>query len=382
MQAGNSDSKLIDAAAIVGAATALVSGIGALTLTGTLGRVQRNHGEWFIGSIGAVVVGAGLGLIAALLITNGTVRKALQAVGVLLIVCGVAVAFGVAVNTADDVARPSLAITLDEDKLAVTGDAKVANLSSNERLVVFVDGLLPGTDGYRTVARLYQAYAGPDSDGNASAEIDVQVPPGRFAAVGVKAFTGNEASKCDRSAPGPSPTSTEFIAPEEARTQDQTPGRTPTGRLADEPQDRDPGCVIVVLPGRPYRPQLTATWEPTDRRPSSVKVTVKASDVGVGTAKDALIAVQVVGRRSGDHRQIALYRTFIEPHARGATTRRLVVPAEATVRTVCADARYVAPGDHFPRARCPVRKSQPPPVAAVQLRIPADARVSSLTADP
>jgi hypothetical protein len=113
-----------------------------------------------------------------------------------------------------------------------------------------------------------------------------------------------------------------------------------------------------------------------------VKVNVKASDVGVGTAKDALIAVQVVGRRSGDPRRIALYRTFIEPPSRGATTRSLVVPAEANVRTVCAEARYVAPGDRFPRARCPIGKSQPPPVAAVQLRIPADAPMPSPTADP
>jgi hypothetical protein len=379
VQAGNSDSKILDAAAIVGAATALVSGIGALSLTGTLGRVQRNHGEWFIGSIGVVVVGAGLGLIATLVFTNGTWRKVLQAVAVVLVVCGVALSFAVAVGTADDVERPSLAITLDEDTLAVTGSAKVGNLSSNDRLVVFVDGLLPGIDGYRTVSRLYQAYAGPDSDGDASAEIDVQVPPGRFAAVSVKAFTGKEASTCDKRAPRPSTTP---VAPEETRTGEKTAVPTPVGQLADEPEDRDPGCVIVVLPGRPYRPQLTATWEPTDRRPRLVKVNVKASDVGVGTAKDALIAVQVVGRRSGDPRRIALYRTFIEPQSRGATTRRLVVPTEANVRTVCAEARYVAPGDHFPRARCPIEKSQPPPVAAVQLRIPADTPMPSPTADP
>jgi hypothetical protein len=382
MQAGNSDSKLIDAAGIVGAATALVTGVGALTLTGTLGRVQRNHGEWFIGSIGAVVVGAGLGLFATLVITNLSVRKVLQGAAVLLAVCGVAVGFAVAVGTADDVERPSLAITLDEGKLAVTGKAEVGNLSSNERLVVFVDGLVPGRDGYRTVSRLYQTYAGPDSDGNAAAEIDVQVPPGRFVAIGVKAFTGKNASKCDRSAPGLNAPVTGYRVPGEIGTQHKTAVATPVAQLADEPEDRDPGCVIVVLPGRPYRPQLTATWEPTDRWPSSVKVTVKASDVGVGTMKDALIAVQVVARRSGDRRQIALYRTFIEPHSRGATARRLLVPLDANARTVCADARYVAPGDRLPRARCPIGKNQPPPVAAVQLRIPADALMPRAIAEP
>lgn len=44
-------------AAIGAAATGLIGGIGALTLTGALGRVQRNNGPWLALAIGLVVIG-------------------------------------------------------------------------------------------------------------------------------------------------------------------------------------------------------------------------------------------------------------------------------------------------------------------------------------
>jgi ABC-type uncharacterized transport system permease subunit len=49
------------------AAGALVSGVAALTLTGALGRVQRNEGEDFALAVGLVVVGGAVLLVGGLI---------------------------------------------------------------------------------------------------------------------------------------------------------------------------------------------------------------------------------------------------------------------------------------------------------------------------
>ena len=56
--------------ALTAAAAALVSGVGALTLTGTLGGVQRNNGIEFALAIGLVVVGTGIWIAGAMIKTT------------------------------------------------------------------------------------------------------------------------------------------------------------------------------------------------------------------------------------------------------------------------------------------------------------------------
>lgn len=92
---------------IIAAATGVVGGIGALTLTGALGRVQRNQGRWFAVSVGLVLLGAAVFVGGALIdATAGgittrplrmSLRQAVQALGLLLAAIG-AVVLAVAVS--------------------------------------------------------------------------------------------------------------------------------------------------------------------------------------------------------------------------------------------------------------------------------------------
>jgi len=323
-----------------------------------LGRVQRNQGFWFAIALGLVVAAAAFWVISETGLPEGKWRSRGRVTSIVLAGVGAVLAFAFAVGTANDAERPALTVRLAEKTLALTGEATAGNLSSSDRLVVFVDGLIARTGEYAVADRLYQSYSGPDTDGNARNRVDVQLPPGRFDAVQVKAFTGAEASVCDRRAPQPL--------------------GTPSATLITEKSDTnpDPGCVILKLPRRARRPQVTALWEGPGSSADSLKVKVEASDIGVGEPKDRLVAVQAVGLRRGEDqrkRRLTLYRAFVEPPEEGAITRQFRVPIERGVRIVCAEARYVAPGRRMPSASCPLGKSEPPAVAAAQLRVPRQA---------
>jgi hypothetical protein len=200
------DSKKASLGAMAAAAAALVSGVGALTLTGALGRVQRNNGLLFGIGLLLVVLGAAAWVVGALISPEARPLKrwkmtigigpGLQGVGVVASLIGLVVALLAAVATANDTEQPSVKLTLADDGKTATGVATVANLSSQDRLTVNVDGLTrQGSDRYAE-ANLFQGYVGPDSDGKATIEAKVPLPPDRFDALGIRAWTAGKPDDC------------------------------------------------------------------------------------------------------------------------------------------------------------------------------------------
>jgi hypothetical protein len=327
--------------AIAAAAAALVSGIGALTLTGSLGRVQRNDGTGFAWAIALVVFGAAVwiagGMIRPtarklrLLGRNFGLRELVQALGVVFSFVGVIVGFAVAISTANDIEQPDVSLKLSEDGRAVVGRAIVNNLSSDDRLAVFVDGL-NGVNNRPT--NLYRAFVGPNGDGKASNDIQVAIPPGRYDAVGVRAFT--RASHGCR---------------EDLGT--QTKGTEGTG------------CAVLRLAEHPSSPLLTASWNRPSRSVAILKLSLEAVDTGTGPDGGRL-DLSVSGVRDG--RRISIYRMKIEPPPTGVVSRDLRLRVDPEVRMVCARASIVSRGAAPRAVTCPGAASASG--AAVDLRMP------------
>jgi hypothetical protein len=192
--------------AIAAAGAALISGIGALTLTGTIGRVQRNNGTVLAIGLAIVVFGAAMWVAASVISTearswtiggrNIGVRPAVQIIGVVFSLVGLIVALSGAIATADDAEQPAVKLAIGEGGKSVTGAATVANLSSQDRLTVNVDGLMRTPDNTYDATNLYQAYVGPDSDGKAVSDFVVPTPAGRFDAIGMRAWTEDKPAAC------------------------------------------------------------------------------------------------------------------------------------------------------------------------------------------
>jgi hypothetical protein len=337
---------------VAAAAVALVSGVGALSITGVLGRVQRNHGLLFAIAIGLVVAGAALSVYANLIPEqqrtwnpfkrNIGLRRRLLALAVTCTVVGVIVGFGTAVTTADDTETPNVSLSLDEETLDAKASAKVSNLSSTERLAVYVDGLTdPATPGgdYGE-ANLYQAFVGPDGEGNAVNEVDVRVEAGRFDAIGVPAYIVGRPERCGE------------YYPQEKRSREE-----------------GTGCVIARLPTRPLRPQLTTSWEGEGTSAASLKVDMEVSNAAAGDRHDAVALLRVVAVRTArKKRPFLLHQAIVEPQAGSPTRREFRVPVEKSLRRVCVEARMVVPSTKRPSATCPINYSNR--VAVVDLRVP------------
>src|SRR5215212_437481 len=99
-----------DVAKVIAAGTALVTGVGLLTVTGTLGRVQRNHSTDFAFALGIVLLGAGVTLVSPLISAKAKpirrktrtfgLRETAQGLGAALVVLGVLWGFVTAIKTA------------------------------------------------------------------------------------------------------------------------------------------------------------------------------------------------------------------------------------------------------------------------------------------
>lgn len=332
--------------AVAAASVALVSGVGLLTLTGALGRVQRNSGGAFAFALAFVVVGAAVWVAGAMISKearrrevlgfNIGMREGVQALGVLLSLIGLVVGFSVAIATANDTEQPAVALKLSKEGASVSGMAEVGNLSSEDRLNVYIDGLVLRADGHYQRTNLYQAFVGPDGDGYAANEMEVALPPGRFDAVGIRAFTARNPEDC---------------------------GAYPL-RRADAGEEGT-GCVIIRLGPRPTHPEVTASWETTKQSAPSLKVTLKATDV-TAVPKDNLVLLRVVGVSKGT--PISLYRTMVVLPSGGAVKREVRLPVEPGLRRVCAEGIFVARDTKPPNARCPIGERAEG--AAVELRVP------------
>lgn len=166
--------------------------------------------------------------------TKPIVRSAVVVVGLALIASGLCLATFAAIKSGAASERPVATLAYDpEAALPLTATVRVENLASDKRVVVMVDGL--GEDSTTRNAwrphTLYQAYIGPDSNGSVNQQIRLPLPDlKRFAAVGVKAYTGSRGAQFDDTPCAD--------YPRQVATRDQ----------ADRLLKLGPGCVIMDLP--------------------------------------------------------------------------------------------------------------------------------------
>ncbi|HEV7774294.1 MAG TPA: hypothetical protein VGO48_13525 [Conexibacter sp.] len=322
----------LDLTVVIGAVTALVAGVGALTLTGALGRVQRNHDTAFALAIGCVVLGTGIiAMSTAIERTSWRVRghklrkrQTIQVVGMLFALAGVVIGFGAAVSSAAETERPTLDVHFDHRTLTITGTVTASNLSSNDGLEVRVDGLFapkhafdhPGDVDY-TYVNLSRAVIGPDSDGKALERIKVRLPHGGYDAIGVTARVGAKEEPCSLD--------------------------------LEEGVDGGTACFNAPLPRRILVPRLVATWtrEPAGRRVVVVKL--RGRDLSAGSLPARPLLLRAVGMRRGH--MLRLYRAVINPAARGGTIRTIRIGVPRGVRVVCAGTSRSKHG----AMHCPIR---------------------------
>lgn len=330
---------------LTAAAVALIGGVGALTLTGALGRVQRNQGEAFAVALALVAlapviwIGAGYvskehttTLLGKVLSTRSTVRTASSVVGFI----GVAIGFTVAVLTASETEQPIVTLKVDGQTLRADASATVSNLSSNGQLSFYVDALTEQDDDYRVV-NLYRAFVGPNAEGNASHSTKVDLPPGAYDALGVRAFTAPKAKRCD------------YEGREEIRGEQAT------------------GCIVARLPIRSPRPQVSGSWERTRGEEKVLKVVMEVAHPAAGNPTDALVMLRVLGFRNRN-RGASLYRTVLAPTGDKPTKRSFRLPIGRGIRTVCIEARMIKSGDEVPDAACPTEPSER--LGVVEMKVP------------
>lgn len=256
-------------------------------------------------------------------------------------VVGLGLGFVVAVGTTNDIEQPAVTLEVSAVGLTAVGTAKVGNLSSEDRLTVYIDGLTRDDDGKLTAQRssnLYQACVGPDSDGTVSNEANVVIPPGRYDAVGLKAYVAAKPQDC---------------------------GAYPIGK---KPGTDGTGCAIVRLDvPRPVHPQLTASWEGSGRNAESLKLTLAAVDTSVGSDGN-FVALRVVGvGKSGSLR--TLYRTVVAVPGTGAVSRKIRLPVPTGIATVCAGAAMVAAEGPTCLPDCPLDSTASG--SAIEVGVPA-----------
>ncbi|HEY4779232.1 MAG TPA: hypothetical protein VIH47_06545 [Solirubrobacterales bacterium] len=178
----------------------LVAAMAALALTGTIGRVQRDEPLGISISIG-LVIASGVFWVAASTFTapakEGEKRSSadivLRSISIVLAGLGFVLALALAVSTANNEPRPQISPTLSEDGSKLTTKISASNLPTDQRLAFRID-LLRNRD---TVGNVYQAYVGPNSDGDIEQTVTLPLPQGDYTEIGIKAYTGTTSPSCD-----------------------------------------------------------------------------------------------------------------------------------------------------------------------------------------
>jgi hypothetical protein len=185
--------------AILGLIAPLATALGALALTGTVGRIQRNaEGRTEVAFILVVAASAiwGVGLLFA-----GPWTKWVRVVATAVAATGTIFALLAAITTAGRQARPQIDASLNAAHTELTATVKASSLDIEDRLAIVVDGLTSRARNEipePTRPSLYQAYVGPDQDGNVSQKIEVAVPAkDKYDSIGIKAYSGSESPHCN-----------------------------------------------------------------------------------------------------------------------------------------------------------------------------------------
>lgn len=367
-----------------GGVAALATGLTSLTATGNLGRVQRNHPGWFSVAVGLVLVAGVCWLLAArheaarakpvagAAVTNTNVplyrrgwrwlAPKLTGLGILLTGTGVILAFVLSIVTVGEPERPNVTVTLDPATMKLTGTAKVSHLSSDEPLTVAVDGMVFEGTTLVIKQRLAESSVGPDGDGDASHAIAVDVPPGHFDAVGVRATTKDQKDGDPPERCGSYPARDKGDAP--AATTVSTPGAYAPPVNSSQTKTGT-GCQYLMLPTSTRRPGLAARW--TSAKRDALDVTVVTPNATNRGKRPMALHVDVVvafGKNGKNH--LTVGRFVRDPAAPGEKIEPFRVAVPRNARVVCAIARLDSRA-LLQTSRCPLRGVSS---MAVQLRGP------------
>lgn len=214
----------------------LFAGIGLLALTGTVGRVLRNAPGDILWAIIFVLLAGAVWLVGDLLAASRTPEKdakgvpvpsrwdipVLKFVAIPLALAGFAFGLNAGLTTADDTSRPQISASLVNKDRMLEATVEVALLKTEDRVAIYAHALSEKNGAFETKGGLYEAFVGPDADGNVKHTIKFSVPDRKATdAVGIKAFTSEEAGLCDE------------LKPE---------------RHEGEADDISPGTACVVIP--------------------------------------------------------------------------------------------------------------------------------------
>jgi hypothetical protein len=323
-----------DLAKIAAAGTAVIVLLSALAVTGVLGQAQREHPSLFIVALGLVLGAAALWVLAAV-VTNGSATTwaaytgaIAQAVGIAMFLAGTLCGVTALVFTQHNPNRPSISASLDNDTLTAT--VKAGGLDAHDRVGVFVDGLTQTGETITATRNLYFASIGANSDGDVELPIKLDVPGGRFDALGVRAFTAGE-SECDLK-----------------------------GKVVKS-KEVGPGCIVLLLPTAPLRPQLAVTWAGSDAKP---KLTATATATNVW---QRMLSVQVVGRAGQS--VVRLSRSASVATASGDAQAAITVTVPSGFSEICIAARLLKRLASTSKERCPVMNRAS--AAIYEFRVPS-----------
>jgi len=182
----------------------LLAAMGALAVTGVVGRVQRDHPSKLSWALGLVLAAGALWVLGSVF-RNATVVRVLHVIAVLLAFTGFVLALVAAVATANDQSRPQITASLGARESTLTATISAGDLATKDRVAIEVDALTRNPDVSRLygdpfndrVERVYRAYVGPDNDGRVTHKFTIGLPGGGFTDVGIKAYTGKQSPTCD-----------------------------------------------------------------------------------------------------------------------------------------------------------------------------------------
>lgn len=332
---------------MAGGVAALATAVTSLAVTGTLGRMQRNHPVSFSIAIGLIVIASATLIITGVLARRPDSRDAFvrigNAIGVAFAAAALILGFVVSIKTAGEPERPNVSVTLDPATMVLTGTAKVERLSTGTPLTVTVDGIVRHGASLVIVQRLAEASVGPDADGNATKAISVPVPPGRFDVVGVRATIKDSDKPADQCGSYPTaPSAKAAKHPDGTTTTGVVSSTAPGGygintnqpMAAPQVKQAKPGtgCQYVSLPVSTKRPSLAVRWVGKGRR--AVRLSVATPNAALGGSKPALVHLDVVASTSKG--TVTLARVVRDAVPPGQVIPDLRVPVPASARSVCA----------------------------------------------
>lgn len=298
----------------------LVGGLTVFTaMLGTLGIAAeeiddlfRDHQALSYLAVGGVIIGVAAGLLASYATGIGTdaegrwlkVGLASLGIGLLAGACSV-------VASAGERTQPTAiaSVTRTASATTLTANVSASGLRPSDNVAVVVEPLLLGSgERLEESGPIYTATLSPGDDGRVDEAIEVEIPPGNFREIGIKAWTG------------------------------ELPGNCYAKQSAT-------GCFTLQLNRRPEPPQFDLAWKTRKSGRTELTFALQARDI---TGRELHYLLLGFGERG----RVRLAEGRFYPSFLAKVEETLRVPVPPRVRTIC-----LAASTSEPLRGCPERDS-------------------------